>query len=246
MLDPTERKVRIPVRVIDGQWEVEFGGKVPVSEGQVAELIVPERAITEPAFLAEMKRRVVLPVLPRGTKVRAYLATKGLKDVTEDQRKQLLPWPDWPKHVSPMAIDNWNSGELSFFELTIGPPSARQQMDKQLRVGGLWLEIKGRKATSLISSTFELHECVSKEVAISLNHAFTLLSEVYEPWRKAHTGSVYERFLYKETDGRWYPLSLLRDARLADNDQQIAKNLWAHFMRRMGGSTSETDTQDQR
>ena len=241
MLDPADKKVRIPVRMVDGEWEVAFGGKAPVRDGQEAELLVPEKAITDKAFLSEMKRRVVLPILERGTKLRAYLATKDFKGVSEDQRKQLLSWENWPREVGTDAIDNWSSGGLSFFELTIGPPTERQMEDDTLKAGGLWLEIKGRKATSLISSTFELPECVSDETAISLNHAFTLLSEVYEPWRKAHTGSVYERFLYKESNGRWYPLSLLRDARMAENDQKIAQNLWNEFMRRMGSRKTKPD-----
>ena len=80
--------------------------------------------------------------------------------------------------------------------------------------------------------SIELPAGVASEGAISLNHAFTLLSEVYEPWRKAHTGSVYERFYYLESDGKWYPLALLRDAGIAQQEQKIAKDLWASFLAR--------------
>lgn len=238
MMKPSDRKLRIPVRRIGERWEVEFGGDIPVEEGQEAELLLPEAAITDRAFRKAMTRRSVIRILNRGDSLRAYLATKNLEGVPEAQRRELLDWPDWQADVAPSSIDNWSSGGLSFFELKIGPATERQSRDGNLRSGGLWLEIRGRKAQSLISSTFELPACVSKSAATSLNHAFTILSEVYEPWRISHTGSVYERFLYQETDGRWYPLSLLRDAGLAQNDQGIAKALWVEFMKRMAAGSA--------
>ncbi|WP_113913637.1 hypothetical protein [Roseovarius dicentrarchi] len=198
---PIEKKLRIPVRLVDGKWEVEFGGQVPVKDDQTAEILVPEKAITDKLFLEEMKKRVLLSVLPRGSKLRAYLATKDFENVSEEQRKALIDWENWHQEVSELAIDNWSGGALSFFELELGPATDRQMQDDDLMQGGLWLEIKGRKATGLISSTFELPPCVSDEPARSLNHAFTILSEVYEPWRISHTGSAYERFLYQEGDG---------------------------------------------
>lgn len=92
---------------------------------------------------------------------------------------------------------------------------------------------EGTKATGLMSSLIELPEFVSKEPAISLNHAFTLLSETYEPWRMSHTGNVYTRFLYRESNGLWFPLELLRHAELAQKEQEIAAGLWNRFMRQM-------------
>jgi hypothetical protein len=56
---------------------------------------------------------------------------------------------------------------------------------------------------------------------------------VYEPWRLSHTGNIYDRFLYQETDKKWYPLSLLRDFTLAKEEQKIAFNLWQRFMAEM-------------
>lgn len=74
------------------------------------------------------------------------------------------------------------------------------------------------------------------EPVSSLNHAFTKLSEVFEPWRISHPGNVYQRFLYKENDSRWCPLELLRDAALAKKEQEIACQLWQDFMKRVSPS----------
>lgn len=49
------------------------------------------------------------------------------------------------------------------------------------------------------------------EEAVSLNHAFTLLSERYETDRISHTGNVFKRvFHYDATVRRWRPLEDLR------------------------------------
>jgi hypothetical protein len=49
-------------------------------------------------------------------------------------------------------------------------------------------------------------------VVESLNIALTRLSERYEPWRKAHTGNVYDRVIYKESNDKWYPLDVMRNS----------------------------------
>jgi hypothetical protein len=68
----------------------------------------------------------------------------------------------------------------------------------------------------------------------SLNYAFTRLSEVFEPWRKAHTGSIYERIFYLERDEHWYPLKDLRDRALASAERTLIKDLWAAVAEQLG------------
>ncbi len=52
-----------------------------------------------------------------------------------------------------------------------------------------------------------------------MNIALTRLSEQYEPWRKAHTGNVYDRVIYKESNGRWYPLNVMRNSISAKKEE---------------------------
>ncbi|QDZ00122.1 hypothetical protein FQ775_06850 [Nitratireductor mangrovi] len=183
-----------------------------------------------------MRSVAFINILKRGTKLRAHLATKDFEGVSDDQRKCLLRWNDWRKEVASAGIENWSGGPLHFFELTIGPATEKQSRDLLTSTGGLWLIVKGGKAKGLQSSQFELPACVSDKPAGSLNHAFTILSEVYEPWRISHTGNVYDRFLYKEANGLWYPLSHLRDFRLAKQEEAIAYGLWQQFLGRMSSA----------
>jgi hypothetical protein len=228
-----EKRLRLPIRIVDGVWELEFGGPIPVKDGQLAELVVPASAITNPTLVRAMQSKSVIKILDRGARLRVYLATKEMEGVTEEQRKQLVPWEGWNLEVAPTAINSWSAGPLSFFELVLGPATEKQSQDWTMAEGGLWLILEGRKAKGLQSSQFELPSCVSAVNARSLNHAFTILSEVYEQWRISHTGNVYDRFLYQETNGKWYPLSHLRDFKLAKEEERLAHGLWRDFLSEM-------------
>ena len=46
--------------------------------------------------------------------------------------------------------------------------------------------------------------------AISLNHAYTLVSKAFEPRRRANTGNVFHRVYFRRDDGRWAPLDFRR------------------------------------
>lgn len=230
---PSEKKLKLRAILRDGAWELETGGAIPVADGTVVEMAVPEKSVTDPHYLKVMKNTSLLNILKRGSKLRAYLATKTFEHVSEEQKKCLYDWPNWPNEIATGAIENWNYSPLSFYELTIGPATDKQAQDFNTSNGGLWLYVQGGKAKGLRSSQFEFPDCVSTENATSLNHAFTILSEVYEPWRLSHTGNAYDRFLYQETDEKWYPLSLLRDFTLAKAEQKIAFDLWQRFLAEM-------------
>lgn len=69
--------------------------------------------------------------------------------------------------------------------------------------------------------------------AESLNHAFTLLSEEFEPWRKAHTGSIYQRVFYKDGE-LWYPLSTLRRRTVGGAEHALIVDLWERIKCELG------------
>jgi len=93
--------------------------------------------------------------------------------------------------------------------------------------GGVWLHLQGSEPKGISTSSVKVPDEISKEPLESLNYAFTRLSEKYEPWRKSHTGNIYERFLYKEKNGRWYPLDVLRNAAIAKDEHQLIREQWA-------------------
>jgi hypothetical protein len=81
--------------------------------------------------------------------------------------------------------------------------------------------------------TVILPKAISTKPVASLNHAYTKLSEILEAWRISHTGNIYNRVLYRERNGNWYPLDILRNAALVNQEQEIARKLWDDFMKKM-------------
>jgi hypothetical protein len=231
MKKPYSKKLRLPMRFVDGKWEMEFGGQVPVAHGTTAEILVEVSSITEKGFADKLLAQSAIPIFEPGVTLRAYVAPKDCKGLTEDQKKLLIPASDMK--LAPGLLDSWSTGGVSFIDVQIGKATEKQAESLEFRNGGLWLIVEGFNPSDLRSSTIDLPPCVSDEPAISLNHAFTILSEVFEPWRKSHTGNVYQRFFYEEADGLWYPLELLRDAKLAQKEQEVAFDLWKEFLDRM-------------
>lgn len=226
------RTLRVTMRFVAGHWELASGGQVPVEEGTEAEIRVPTGSITDPSFLRQMTQKGVIPILPKGTAIRALLSPKDRKGIPKSILGYLLPVKDPQVQIGLLLSPDRFSTDACFVEVNLAEPTDVQGQDFEFRDGGLWLIFEGSIPTDLRSSTIKLPDGVTEEKAISLNHAFTLLSEAYEPWRKAHTGSVYERFYYQEKDGKWYPLALLRDAGIAKQEQKIAADLWAKFLSR--------------
>lgn len=232
----SEKCLRVAMRLVEGQWQMASGGELPVIEGTEGEMIINVKSITDPKFLARMKARDNIKFLPQGTILRAYLVLRNKEALGKELLSHLTPWAEVQSEIASEHIDNWSRGELHFVHVTIGETTPQQNRQLESSSGGLWLMIEGRESVGLRSSQIILPEGLKDQPLISLNHAFTRLSEVYEPWRTSHTGNVYQRFLYKETDGRWYPLEILRDAAFAKQEQTIAYNLWQDFLAKIAAN----------
>ena len=121
------------------------------------------------------------------------------------------------------------SGYTRFVSIWIGEPTPIQKQVDPKAQGGVWLHVQGLEPKGLTSSSVRLPACISAKPADSLNHAFTLLSEKLEPWRKSHTGNIYDRMLYQETNGKWYPLNVLRNAAVATEEHQLIRDQWSRI-----------------
>ncbi len=66
---------------------------------------------------------------------------------------------------------------------------------------------RGAKSAELMSCKCKIPSLGKK--AKSINHAYTLISQAYEPRRMSHTGNVFSKIFYSK-DKRWQPLKCLR------------------------------------
>jgi len=150
-------------------------------------------------------RQLVLPV---GTTLLVALTIRSTTDLPKILQAHLKRKSEYV--LSYDCLQSKWSTETQFVEVTVDKPTTLQ---KNLGDGGVFIEFKGLKQTGVLTSSIKLpiEENGKNVIVDSLNYAFTRLSEQYEPWRKSHTGNVYDRILYREGNYKWYPIDVLRN-----------------------------------
>ena len=222
----SNRMIRVPVALVNGQWEFLYGGAVKVKEGATGELHLDQVHFTDKKFLKALTTKRQVAVLPAGTELRVALTVR--QDLDASLRSFLLPMGATPhRHTAKISVDT------RFASIQLAGPTLAQQK-KKVEQGGLWLWLEGMEPRAIESGMVNLPAAPGLEPVDSLNYAFTRLSEVFEPWRKAHTGSIYERIFYLEGDQHWYPLKDLRDRALAGAERILIKDLWAAVSEQLG------------
>ena len=162
--DSTTRTVRVPVRFLNGgQIEYFYGGPVPgIRAGAVGDLVVALSSFRNRREAVRLQEERVVPFLTTGALVRLTIAARG---VPENLRHHLIEGRTFLRKGRPYAIE----------VLLLEP---------------LGLRLRGSK-----EATLETAKCwvpAVKKVAESLNHAYRLISERFEPLRRSHSGNVFE------------------------------------------------------
>lgn len=220
-------KVTVPVRRVGENWEFFYGGEVPVCDGTIGDLIIDASRITDKNFLAMVNEETVAKIFDQGRQLIVALSDQSASGA----RVGNLPWPDVPFENVPM-------GTTRFEHVVIGPPkpgnSHQQELLEKESDGGLWLRLKGLERSDLECSTVVLPQGLAETSAVSLNHAFTLLSQRYEQHRISHTGNVYSRVFYMEENAKWYPLSHLREGVRVRAERGVISSIWGQIEKKLG------------
>ncbi|SOY48515.1 hypothetical protein [Cupriavidus taiwanensis] len=216
--------IRIPVQFINGRWEFLYGGPVPAREGTVADLVLNRGAIVDKNFLALLSKRTEHKILSAGTELLVALTVKPKVPLSDSLRKYLISKS--AVSLSPNYFHVVRSGDTMFVKVSIGGPTEQQIRKHPGNDGGIWLSVQGTQPKGIVTSQVKVPQEVSETPLDSLNHAFTRLSEEFEPWRKSHTGNIYDRVLYQEKNKSWYPLNVLRDAALAQDEHELIRVQW--------------------
>lgn len=230
MINPNERKpLRIPVKLVDGQWEFLYGGGLPIRNGAVGDLVVDSGAVQDKTFLAQLQRASKHKILAPFTDLLVALTVRPEPTLAPDLLKCLLPISTPELQFGDAYFHTRRPGGTRFIRIRVAEATDRQRHMNPDETGGVWLHLKGLEVMGVSTSTIELPDPLAKKPAESLNHAFTLLSEKFEPWRLSHTGNIYDRVLYRETNGKWYPLNVLRNAGEAQEEHQLIRENWARI-----------------
>lgn len=220
--------VRIPVKLVGTQWEYFYGGGLAIKDGAVGDLMVDKVVVTDPLFLAQLRRRSSHKILEPGTELLVGLTIRPAR--FDDARwRQFLELEVKNPNLDFACFYIDRSPDTRFVKISIGGPTKRQAEKDPKATGGVFLHLKGLHPAGVSSSLVNLPKGVGPESVESLNHAFTVLSERFEPWRRSHTGNIYWRMLYLEENERWYPLEILRRAEVAKDEHQLIKERWGEI-----------------
>lgn len=219
--------VTMPVRLVDGRWELLYGGSTGVSEGSYGELRVAMSSIVDDAVRARLAQTVTIKVLEEGTDLLVALTDREFRWQQND-----------PSVIDSSLIHSAHlpQGCTRLERVTIGSKSPRTAGLDPDR-GGLWIRQRGVDRTDLVCSGIRMPEGFDPARANSLNHACTLLSERYEGHRISHTVNVYKHVFYQEAGsqgGRWYPLDQLRNGVVAGVEESIRADAWARLEAQLG------------
>lgn len=221
-------KVTVPVKRVGDTWEFFYGGDVPVKEGTLGVLTFSLERIADEKFRERVTTEKTFKVLDEGTPLLVALSDRS------KQGGQIGPWPKPYPLAVPPGTTRWET-------VVIGPPrekSAKRPEPGQQELlperGGLWLKLKGLEKCELLTSTVLMPKGFQEPTAISLNHAFTLLSREYEKHRISNTGNVYTRVFYQDRDQCWYPLDDLRRGVQAKAERTLLNQIWADIEKTLG------------
>lgn len=157
-------------------------------------------------------------VLPVGTTLLVALTIRHKAKLSPDLQNHLKLRSEY--HIGNDFYMSKLSVDTQFIEITISDPTTMQNEFLE-DTGGVFLLFNGLSQTGISTNSTKLpiQENDKDVVVDSLNYAFTRLSEKYEPWRKSHTGNIYDRILYKEKNNKWYPIDVLRNVVSVKKDE---------------------------
>lgn len=217
-------KVTVPVKRVGERWEFFYGGDVPVREGTLGELTLSANQISDERFRQRVSQELVVKILEEGAPLLVALSDRSRGGA------HIGTWPD-------IDLSSVPAGTTRFERVTLGPckpKSVQPELDGIRETGGLWLKLKGLERSELTGSTVAMPQGFELAAATSLNHALTLLSQVYETHRISNTGNVYTRVFYQEKSDRWYPLNDLRTGVQVEGERLLLSDLWSQVEQSLG------------
>ncbi len=120
------RRLRIPVRFVDGIWECAFGGAIPLKNDTEAELLIQRTSISDKTFLATMERKGRHKVLDEGTPLLVCLTIKPKNPPSDTLRPVLRPYDSFRGAIATAHLDFWSPHTIAFVEVKIAGPDDKQ------------------------------------------------------------------------------------------------------------------------
>ena len=168
----------------------------------IGDLIVPAFAIADDLMLEKLAQKTSVELLLPGTLLLAVFQPREADVLAESARAYFKDTFHRYLEKQSSQAPTHVSGEVA--EVILEKP--------------LLMHLRGTKQAELASC-----QCFMKFLdkrAHSLNQAYTLMSEVFEPSRMSHTGNAFRKYLFNKGDGVWRPLQVLRERQQSANAKE--------------------------
>jgi hypothetical protein len=198
--DEIQNTVAIPVRVEKGKIRLRNGMRLPrMVEGAEGVLIAHKSAVLS------LAPQETVEICPAGTELLVSVRAESVPtELQEHLFRDLEHWPDSVANLLCITESEWVVvNQLSFVPITLGE--------------ALCMELSASSTGTLRKAACNIPALGSE--AISINQAYTFVSEKFEPHRAAHTGNVFDSVFVKTKLG-WKPLEFERKRLNAEYESQ--------------------------
>ena len=145
--------IRIPVKLVDGQWEFFYGGQLPVLDGTIGDLVVDKNQIEDKKFLKSLTRKSDHRILDMGTKLLVALTIKS-HALPAEKYYEWLHYENEPGfNVEISACQGGLSPDSRFLAVHVDRYAEYQRPIDPDVDGGVWLHLKGLEPKGVISSS---------------------------------------------------------------------------------------------
>lgn len=165
-VDRYDKTVKIPARVVGGGFEYFYGGPLP----ELRDGTILDFSVPESAI----EDTAFLKVLKTGTY--EEILPKGAKVYAAVSSRHIPP----ALSNKTLSLKNYLLPDELFVEIVLEEP--------------LKLQLRGTKPGRLKAAKCVIPTLNKK--ALSLNHAYRLISEAFEPDRISHSGNVFQKMMY--------------------------------------------------
>jgi hypothetical protein len=174
------RSVRVPFRFVNGQLTYFYGGPLPtIKNGAIGDLVLPAFDLAVDSVREALLAEKVVPLLDASTPLVIRISNRSI-----------------PRTLEARCRAERLQGH------------AKHACVRILLLEPLLIRWRGAKLGNLEPAKCEI-PALPRKKADSLNHAYRLVSEAFEPHRRSHSANVFQEVFF-ECDKSWLPLEVLR------------------------------------
>ena len=198
LTDHSKRTVRFTLPIQKGIITL---GDIDVRDGAIATIVIKAKDLTDPKDYTLLTEESWKDFLPKGTRLFAMMCHPSYFDTRFREVHGIEAKPLPPPEMERFIVAPSNFMPSPYF------PANSFFIELEL-LQQLHICLPGGTKRATLGDCNCGIPALSRE-AISLNHAYSLISEVFEPHRKGHGGNVFKKVFY-EYGAAIAPLDVLR------------------------------------